>query len=232
MKLLIDSGVKINEDAYKDDNEIYTALGLAIKYENIEIVKVLLDHKAGDVGVWEIKNDVSYYALGYAMNCNNTEIVKLLLEHGLNPNTAKSRREKKGDIDILASDDIIDREDIKLLEIFFSYGLKSENVLIRAIKCGNPEIVKIVLEHFKDFYKSKMVYVLTGTFDEYITLDGEKYFVGTSRSPLAYAIECNNMEIVKLLLDYGAPWSSVNTNFVTRIRLKRKVEAKIKEICK
>ena len=254
--LILKEGIDCNEATMRQNDSLniksWSAVGQAIFYEDIEIFKLLLNCGVNmesfciyqekfsglndlEVNLFPKVNlpkafKLSYSALGYAVNCNNDTIVKLLLEHGLNPNTAKDIRYETGEVDstVLASWDIIERKNVKLLELFLDYGLVVEDALRYAIDCSTPDIVEVLLKRCKNINNPKFV---EGAYGEYLTFDGLKCFVGAyKRSLLAYAIERNKMKVVKLLLDYGASWNSINTNFISQMRLKKKVEAKIRKV--
>ncbi len=81
-KLLISLGADVN---LHDPQGAYP-LYYAITQENIELVKVLLSHKAATDPT--ASSDRDRPALYWAIENDSTEIVKLLLAHGANPSAA------------------------------------------------------------------------------------------------------------------------------------------------
>ena len=79
VQMLLDAGSDVN----RKGGELGTALNAACKRDNIDLVRILLEHDAdpGVQGCWVYDN-----ALQTACDRENLDIVLLLLEHGADPN--------------------------------------------------------------------------------------------------------------------------------------------------
>jgi ankyrin repeat protein len=76
INLLIEMGIDIN---YNNTYDGYSALHIAVEYENEELVKLLLSYDETDI---ELKTSNYETALHIACKYNNYNIVKILVESG------------------------------------------------------------------------------------------------------------------------------------------------------
>jgi ankyrin repeat protein len=80
VNLLVEAGAKVNN--IDKSTLSYSALGYAIRNDNVEMVKHLIRHGANV----NAPMGLHYWPLSYAAEISTTEIVSLLLDHGANPN--------------------------------------------------------------------------------------------------------------------------------------------------
>ena len=81
VQTFIESGLDVNIVGKSDDGSFYTGLSAASRYEQIEVVKFLL--QLPDINVNIAADEDGYNSLHYAVSCKkqNLELIKLLLNH-------------------------------------------------------------------------------------------------------------------------------------------------------
>ena len=186
LQALVSAGADLDLKSAKDDKKkIYnTALNYSILSENVEGVSILLNAGAS------IDNRSDY--LHDAIEVNNVNIVKLLVNRGIDVN--QIAKEENG-----------------------TYYYEGRSPLSLAVFKENAEIVKFLLLHDADVNMDEepILYTAVNWYDSYkkssfniirLILDaGANIDVRYSGStPLITAIKKGYMDVVKLLIGYGA----------------------------
>ena len=186
LQALVSAGADLDLKSAKDDKKkIYnTALNYSILSENVEGVSILLNAGAS------IDNRSDY--LHDAIEVNNVNIVKLLVNRGIDVN--QIAKEENG-----------------------TYYYEGRSPLSLAVFKENAEIVKFLLLHDADVNMDEepILYTAVNWYDSYkkssfniirLILDaGADIDVRYSGStPLITAIKKGYMDVVKLLIGYGA----------------------------
>jgi len=177
MKQAIPINMKLTEESY-------SKFHFAIQHDDLEAVKVLLEHGADVNKADAYGNAPLHYAIG------NPVMLKVLLEHGADVNKADAY----GNTPLYsASQDGI----LEIIKMLLEYGVdvnKANNnndilPLGYAVWKGNSEMVKMLLEHGADVNKA----------DAY------------GNTPLHGAAHCYGIsEIIKMLLEHGADINKAN----------------------
>ncbi|XP_057299481.1 uncharacterized protein LOC130630100 [Hydractinia symbiolongicarpus] len=199
VKILVENGADANQ---KIKNQEYTALHVAAKVGNNDIVNYLLDCKV-DVNIWALNGSPLLRAVLY----NKASTVKLLLDRGADINkhvkangTALWRSVFEKDKAVMCI----------LLEKKADVNLQSQSdnstPLFRAIRSDWNEGVEILIKNKADVNISS-----------------------DDMTPLCRAVKNGNVKNVKLLLDNGADVNGVSTNKQTAMDMAIELKSK-KEI--
>lgn len=117
MKMLL----RANFDPNSYFDGIHKIIHEAVKRQNKEMVKMLLDYGA-DVNDIAFQGHMGYEAtpLGLAIENGNIEIIRLLLDHGANPNSVESRN--VGGCRTTPLKLALTSENIRIIRLLFDYG--------------------------------------------------------------------------------------------------------------
>lgn len=170
-----------------------TLLSLAVQYNHIEAIKLLIEYKAS----FNPDTDYVYTPLHIAVTQENLEAAKILLEY-------------------LTYDDILNMREnfplylavrkgqLKMVELFLKYSFNfnlgdtyNHTLLHHAANRGHSEVVKLLLDNgaIVNFADS------------------------SSKTPLHHAVENNHIKVVKLLLDNGATVNVAELNGRTPLHI-------------
>jgi len=195
-RLLIEQGANINAK----DPDGRTLLILAINDQNLEICQLLINHGA-DVNA---KDNRGRTALMGAASLGNLKICQLLIDHEADVNA----KDNKGWTALMAA---ADRDHLKICQLLINHGadinVKNNNgwtpydyankEIKRLLTNSNKSLKKdeLVIQYAKEanYYQLKQLMEITAnTRDEY------------GSTVLMHATICRNLDICKLLIDYGA----------------------------
>ncbi|WP_413721333.1 ankyrin repeat domain-containing protein [Sodalis sp. RH24] len=213
-QVLLKYGAKLMPQKHNGE----TALFIAIKNEDINMAKLLLEHSASaDVEHVNMKGNAP---LTFAVASNNLEMVKLLLSHGANINHADLNGKTALLIAIAAK--YYDMAKI-LLENNASVHFKDRDgwdALVNSIYMDDLDLVKLIVDYKPDFYSKDqdgvpmgiwmaltqkrydiIEFLLKNNFDvnEMISLGAER----PSFPAQFIAIEANDIKIFKMFIDSG-----------------------------
>ncbi|XP_014203563.1 uncharacterized protein LOC106635888 [Copidosoma floridanum] len=136
MQLLIEYGADVNA---RDDN-LETALHLAVYYERVDEVKLLLENHA-DPNIELLFGET---ILGIVVLKNVENILELLLEYGANPNIMNDENETPLDM-------AIRNRQINFVEKLAASGAKCNNIYKKLLKlctqCSTPRYENYVIEY-------------------------------------------------------------------------------------
>ena len=217
-----------------------TALMKASESGSIDIVKLLLDHSADDLG----------WALVLAILNKHSDIIELLLEHGAqvddknwslfltqpplvaavetgDANTVKLLIEHGAKHGIYQAIRVaVFNKNTKVIHILLGHGIQMDEmyrpVLEEAVEKGDADIVKLLLEHGAiqglDWAITTAIFSkndeIINMLSEYGGLVDEDW---SDLPPLVEAVERGDADIVKLLLKHGAEqdinWAITNAIF-------------------
>lgn len=173
--LLKEENVDIDARNTKD----YTALMIAAKNEELELVKFLVQHKANvQLRMGKYPEET---ALFWAITTGNLEMVKVLVEHGVN--VKKECSYYKTALQLAST-----KGDYEIVKFLIEQGVKINSqkggitALHYASKAGNSEIVKLLINNGAKIY-------LRDSYD---------------KTPLHYAAENGNLNTVKILVESGS----------------------------
>lgn len=183
-----------------------TALGIAIKSGDLDVIKLLLDHgalahvaylnsaiKNGDIDLFKlllcnVSSDGYHAILQDCVNSKNPELVKIIVE---------SNPEYQPYISILRDAVEVD-DDGQITTILLEHGFKPDHIAFdKAITKNNPSIVRQLL----------------------------KYGVMISGDSLSLAVKSGNETIVKMLLDHGAKLSPTLSVKDSPVAIQRLINA-------
>ena len=228
INILLEKGVNINID--HRDNEHNTALNYAVENNKIEVVGDLLERGANVNNI--NNNNQTPLIIAALKNFYNIEnklinenIINILLEEGVDinhqdneNNTALKYAMENGKIEVV--NNLLDRNasiDERLIENFFIDAINSDNrtgiiklLLDRRLveynfqRYNNP---RINYDHFYTFIKNGIIDIVRLFLDS----DADPNYNRPFR-PIFYAIESNNLELVKLLIKKGASHKSVRND--------------------
>ena len=228
-KLVREYGASVGLTEQKHSSR--TALMEASESGSIDIVKLLLDHGADDLG-WALvlailnkHNDITDLLLEHGAQVNDknwslfldqpplvaavekrdTDVVKLLLEHGAKQGTGH------------AIIDAIFNKNAEIIHTILSeHGAQVDemdwpcHLLVKAVETGDADIVKMLLEHgAKQGIDWVIIEAIFNKNAEIIKLLSEygAHVDDKNRDgepPLVKAVETGDADIVKLLLEHGA----------------------------
>ncbi|XP_062598734.1 uncharacterized protein LOC134260163 [Saccostrea cucullata] len=162
------------------DSDHRTALFWAVFFEDVEMVSILVNFGA----ITNVYDSRGKSPLILAVENSNTKILKILLEAGGNPNERH-----------------IENRNMPMLS--------------EAVKNKQNEIVKMLLEYgadpnqYDDMKRSPLLWAIQEELFE-ICETLTRYNADIKAEQLSFALECNNLDIVRLLLKNG-----VNINKIT-----------------
>lgn len=208
VKELVENGADVN---YKTEDGDYLIM-LAVKMQNIALIKLLLDHKAHV----NIKNRIGLKSpLVLATELKNRGVIAMLINAGADINV----RDKLGRTPLFIS---IENGDIDTVEYLVNKGADfnvfntdNKTVLMYAIEVGREDIVDKILEFKPDLnvMSSKGTSALMCATDKGDVENAKKLIEAGAyvdiknaydKTPLMTAIEDKNTSLVKLLVEEGA----------------------------
>lgn len=203
LKIAVESGLDINMTLDKENNQ--TLLTWAISNSDVEFVKYLCSKKVDVNKVY--KNGMT--ALMIAAQIGNTEIVKALLE----ANSDISIKNNEGK----TADFYAKTTEIKKL-LNPSYTM---NIIIGVLVVIALIVIVVVTKSLKGNKTKLLKMIKSKEFDKAIALINK----GTSleikdengKNALFYAIDENNIELIKLLLEKGTNINSINSKGETAL---------------
>jgi len=177
LSLLIHRGARLDVT----DSDGRSILYIPIKFNFIDILKLLLDFNESTIGISLI--DMQDYnkniPLHYAILLKNLEFANILLDYGSNPNTT----DKNGNNSLILA---IYSRSIKLCTLFINHGVNinaktnnGETALHIACNLQQIKIINLLLNYN-------------------IQINAQDY--DNEFATLHYAVNLNNIEIVKLLI--------------------------------
>lgn len=239
VRFCLANGASVHE---QDPISGYTAVMFASRNGHLEVVRLLLSHKANVLAValkynnWHERNSVHVSALYFAARNGHIEIVKLLLETAGNKLDLEHRELafigsiRWGNLTVVKLlfnkgflknhignylSNAAESGNIELVQFLLNNGvLLSKQALISAAEQGHLAIVKLFLETDKQIYKQ--IYKQTTIGNGKILITSQEGVVINSTTPKEYkylgslsnamlrAVKFNHIEVVKLLLVYGA----------------------------
>ena len=264
VQILIELGVNVNYNKQEDKDENNTPLTLAVRQENLEIVKIIMSRNENNIEGDNIKNalslavrnkninilkvildynnDKAFYgglALCEAVSNNALEIVDFFLKYGIDANVFEGNplrtaviRENLDMIKLLvnngadiglkdefgngnsAFDVAIEMNALDIIDFFLSISKPCFNELVGgfwgAIIIGNIELSE-------KFWKlgASLNHAEHGNIDRYGFLDRSLRLASTHR----------NIEIMKILLHYGANVNSRGSHGTTALMLASGADA-------
>ena len=216
VKLLIDNGAPNDVQNGKQD----TPLHEAVRNGNTEIVKLLIDHGA-DVDVQNRKQDTPLHD---AVRTGNVEVVKPLIERGAPVDVQNKIQDtplheavRNGNVEIVKL----------LIEHGASVGVQNktqDTPLHEAVRAGNVEIVKLLIQHgasvgvqnrkqhtpLHEAASSGSIECARLLLPKVETIDLNAK--GKDRkTPLSIAIYKEDIEMLELLIEWGAPLCNTKT---------------------
>lgn len=184
IEILIKHGLDVNMKIEENLMEHPSFLHIAVKYDQLDIAKILLDKKADT----QIKNDRGRTPLHIAVDRGNKDMIVLLLNYGAD--TTLLDKLSLTPFHIACS-----RKNVECVQLFLSIGVNvnaeteiGETSLHLACAVGNVQIVQLLL-------KSNIL-------NDAKSVDGS--------TPLHIAVENGHKEIVELLITSGADAQIVN----------------------
>ena len=235
-KILIEHGADVNIIDKRNNN---TPLFYAISNRDLETAKILIEYDANTNAI----NKQKYTVLHKAVASENIDMVKLLIGNGADVKIDKEAFDKaayEGNIGIfklLLKNGADAQAKIKYEE---------NTILFSAASGGNIEIVKLLIEHGADaklknkYYESPLAHVTTKEIAELLiekgadvnaqkqikrvssfssTFPSNPHYKGQieyGSTPLMNAINRENIEIIKLLLENGAEVNTRRNNVRSR----------------
>ena len=209
-------GMKVNEIK---DEQGRSLLHNAISYNNIELVKWLLT-KGADVNS---RDEQGYSPLHDAMT-GNVEIVKLLIENGAEVNSKDnsgntpmhrikySNHDEKLNLLLKAGADINKKNDIGITPLQVAVFMPKDNYLNSILKNGGTSYNELLDSIIKEDVKNAKALVSENP-------EIVRSITGHGNTPLHYAVEIGNLEIVEYLLDSGAEVDIKNNHLNTPLHL-------------
>jgi ankyrin repeat protein len=196
VKVLLDRGAYI--DAVK--SYVFTPLHIAVESKKVEIVELLLNHGAC-VNVRHYNNRTP---LIVAAEGGSKEIVKLLLQHGACVNSAYTSTLRNFDQTVCLLHNEEHHKVFRLLsECRANVDTQDKDyktVLCSAVETGCPVVIEYVLRHSPDVNEIDLKY---------------KY----GRTALHIAAEGGHLEVVEVLLKFGAVIDSKDEYGITALHI-------------
>ena len=182
---------KMIEEQWVFLHEKMMNLGYALEKDNVEVIKLLPQHKKIDPNAEVEIDGYSYTPLAYALEKDSVAMVELLLEHKADPNTEV----KIGRYIYTPLSYALWRENVEMIKLLLEHEevdpltevtIQNRNYtpLEYALKKDSVAMVELLLEHKKVDPNAE------------VEIDGYTY------TPLAYALEKDNVEVIKLLLEH------------------------------
>ncbi|KAK8899206.1 hypothetical protein M9Y10_001510 [Tritrichomonas musculus] len=204
--LLLDNKIDINlPNFYFDERkaiQIKIPLYLAVENNKSDVVKILLLRPEIDINFHRISEKVSQTSLCKAVELQNIEIIKLLLSHPEIDVNLPEESENKSQTALYLAVELQNIEIIKLLlshpkinvnkecNALFDYLLSQQIPFSLAVGLGRPDIVELFLENCDIDFKKKSLFSLLKS----------SLFGSEKKTLLYFAIENENLEVVKVLL--------------------------------
>ncbi|ANB50636.1 hypothetical protein [Powai lake megavirus] len=181
LKTLIEYGSRL--DVF--DPEGYSVMYYPIKFGYHEIMDILLksDQKIMGVSLVNLKDLKGTVPLSYAIKYKNIEAIKILLEKGADVNYKNSDNMNALHLAVLKKDITITKLIINHIKNINSRTIQGSSALHFACSFQIFEIVKILLENGADQNIIELEYDF---------------------QPIFYSVIQNDVEISKILIDYGA----------------------------
>ena len=215
-KLVHDCGASVD---LKNKHSNWTALMEASESGSVDIVKLLLDHGADDLG----------WALVLAILNKHNDIIELLLECGAQVDDTNWSR-FLSQSPLIAAIEIGDagivklllkhgaKQGIEVIRMLSGHGTQVDEIdlpdsplLLEAVETGDADVVKLLLEHGAkegmDWAMTNAIFDKNAEIVEMLSEHGaqvEEDWLNDDPDPLVEAIEEGDADIIKLLLAHGA----------------------------
>ena len=215
VKLLLFHGAAVNVH-YQFEYENQTPLQTAIKNQNLKIIKALL--KNGADPNYSFNSEETVPAIDQALEIGNSAIIRMLLKHGAKPVTKLlDTLDKKCLFEAVKNQDVIGVQDILKSKVDLNIrNRRGFTPLHVAVDLGYFNIVKILVKNGANLdtidYNDERTPIYTAVFNgyygicKYLLENGanvnpyDAHFCG----PLLCAVILCRVDLVKLLLSYGA----------------------------
>jgi len=191
IKLILEKGININCTYMGKDNEVYTPLSMASKYNHIDVVAYLLDYGAQSNP--EIKNKYKKYyksPLIHACRLGNEEIVDYLINKG---NANINEKDSNDKTIFMYACEIYNKNIIQLL---MNYGCR---ITDEDVDHEGNNALHYLCQRDESYYMNSLLKILVETYHFDINKQNHQ-----GKTPLHISSMMGNINTVRYLIDNGA----------------------------